>query len=51
MDENLKALDIKWTQEIEDKLEAILKNGPEPTVDYRTLQMTPSRRSIAIKKE
>lgn len=37
LDENVKALEIyaKWDKDLEFKIETMLKNGPDPRVDYR----------------
>ena len=38
VDENIKSLELyrKWEKELESKIEAIMKNIPMPTLDYRT---------------
>jgi len=50
VDENLKALELykKWTPEIEAKCEAILQNGPQPTMNMRELRPYKSRRQVAV---
>eukprot|EP00347_Sterkiella_histriomuscorum_P010088 403338722 len=50
VDENLKALELykKWTPEIEKKIEAILGNGPQPTMSMRSFKFNKTRRHIAV---
>ena len=50
LDENVKALELyaKWNKDIEAKIEAILQNGPEPTVDFRKFAPIPQRRQISV---
>ena len=38
IDENIKALDILkvWNKELEDKVEAVLGNGPASEIDFKT---------------
>jgi voltage-dependent potassium channel beta subunit len=52
VDENLKAFELykKWTQEIEDKVSAILDNTPAIDIDFRIWGPMASRRSIVAKK-
>lgn len=40
----------KWTQEIEDKVNEILGNTPEPDINFRSWGPYPFRRQIALKK-
>jgi len=46
----VKALELaaKWNKEIEDRIEALLKNGPEPRVDFKQFAPTTQRRQIAV---
>lgn len=50
LDENVKALELyaKWDKDIEAKIEAILQNGPEPTVDFKKFAPLPQRRQISV---
>ncbi len=50
IDENMKALDIlaKWTKEIEAKCEALLENGPEVDIDFKTFGPRSQRRATVI---
>lgn len=50
MDENIKALELyrKWDKELEAKVEAIMKNSPNPTMDYRTFAPNTQRRIHAV---
>lgn len=46
----MKALEVagNWTQEIEDKFNAILGNAPEADMDFRVWAPFPSRRQVAL---
>lgn len=48
--ENLKALEIapKLTSEIEEKIEAILQNSPEPEINWRTFELKEKTRKTLI---
>ncbi|TNV78237.1 hypothetical protein FGO68_gene426 [Halteria grandinella] len=50
LEENMKALELyaKWDKTLEDRLEALLQNGPEPRVDFRQFAPTTQRRQIAV---
>lgn len=51
VDENLKALELyhKWNADIEKKIEGILGNGPEPTIDFRRWAPMEQRRTQAVR--
>lgn len=50
VDENLKSLELykKWTPEIEAKINAIIKNAPQPSVNGRTFTPNALRREVAV---
>ena len=52
IEENLKALEVMkaWTPDIEKKIDEIMKNTPEPPLNWRTWQPLPQRRQVDIKK-
>ena len=49
--ENLGALEVakKWTKEIEDKVEAIIKSAPSPLFNWRDWKPFPFRREMVVK--
>jgi aryl-alcohol dehydrogenase-like predicted oxidoreductase len=50
VDENLKALELykKWTPEIEQRIEAILKNSPAPPMNFRLFRPDATHRHQAV---
>jgi len=50
IEDNLKAVDVaqKWTPEIEEKLEKVLGNQPEPAMDWNTFTPKVPRRQEAL---
>ena len=49
-DENVKALEVaaKWDKALEERVEALLKNGPEPRIDFRKFAPVEQRRIISV---
>jgi hypothetical protein len=50
LDENVKALELyqKWSKTLEDKVETLLQNPVEPTMEFRTFTPVPQRREVAV---
>mmetsp|Transcript_38728 Transcript_38728/g.28073 ORF Transcript_38728/g.28073 Transcript_38728/m.28073 type:complete len:358 (-) Transcript_38728:59-1132(-) len=53
IDDNLGALNVlaKWNQDLEDKVEAIFKNRPDPGMNARTWSNFTPRRQIQLQKQ
>jgi len=47
----MKAIEVldKWNEDLEAKIEALLKNAPEADSDFRDYCLFPNRRGIAVK--
>ncbi|CAI2370339.1 unnamed protein product [Moneuplotes crassus] len=50
VEDNIGALEVasKWTEELEEKIEEVLGNEPEPEVDYNTFTPKRPRRRVAL---
>ncbi len=50
LDENVKALELyqKWNRSLETKIEDLLQNPVEPTVDFRLFNPIAQRREVAV---
>ena len=50
VEDNIKAMEVvnKWTPDIEEKIEKILDNTPEPVMDFTTFSQKKSRRGIRV---
>ncbi|CAI2371633.1 unnamed protein product [Moneuplotes crassus] len=50
VEDNMGALEIasKWTEELEEKIEEVLANQPEPEMDYNTWAARRPRRKVAL---
>jgi hypothetical protein len=51
LDENIGAIDVyqkKWNKDIQARIEALIKNAPEPRINFREFSILPQRREVAV---
>ena len=50
LDENVKAVELyqKWNKTLEGKIEGLLLNPVDPTMEFRTFAPAPQRREVAV---